>query len=683
VSLTVLSVAYPLAPVGPDAVGGAEQVVAQLDRALTDAGHTSIVIAREDSTLAGDLVAIPRYDGTVDDGIRKAAQNHTRAAIQKALERWNIDVVHMHGIDFREYLPAQEIAALVTLHLPATWYPPEVFALPRPNTYLNCVSNAQQQQCPRVKGLLPAIENGVPLDAFELQFEKGHYALALGRVCPEKGFHLSLDAARAAGIRLVLGGEVYKYESHQSYYESEIVPRLDAHRQFVGPLALERKRELLASARCLLVASQVPETSSLVAMEAMACGTPVIAFPSGALADIVQHGITGFLVNSVQEMAEAIGRVSTIDPQACRRSAEERFSMQRMLAGYIGVYERLSHCSSAIVVPSLRTEMVQSFQGLQMIEDDYRRLFEACGEATPFSSPDWLLPWWQHLGSGEIRTISVRRGGKLVALAPLMSDGGAVRFIGTGDTDYMDVLATDDAAAAALWEGVLTATEGSTLSLEELREDSIALRTMPDELRSRLVDGCACPVIGLETLQLPAKLLKNIRGQLRRLPEAKFSIATESTVEEFINSLLRLHSARWNAAGGQGVLSAESVRCFHREAVPRLLRAGILRMHGLRSQGQLCAVLYCLARGGRAYYYLGGFDPGLSSYGPGSILLHHAIDFARQGGDREFDMLRGAESYKYRWGAQNRTSRNVVSLGAKNTDRRNGVSTANAARSMA
>jgi CelD/BcsL family acetyltransferase involved in cellulose biosynthesis/glycosyltransferase involved in cell wall biosynthesis len=666
-SLTVLSVAYPLAPVGLDAVGGAEQVVARLDRALTDAGHTSILVAREDSTPAGDLIPVPHYEGTLDEGIKKAAQQQTRAAIEKALGRWNIDIVHMHGIDFREYLPVREVPALVTLHLPPSWYPPEVFALPRLNTYLNCVSEAQQQQCPRVPGLLPPIENGVPLDAFELRFDKEDYALALGRICPEKGFHLALDAARAAGIRLLLGGEVYKYESHERYFESEIVPRLDSYRQFVGPLALDRKRELLSAARCLLVPSQAAETSSLVAMEALACGTPVIAFPSGALADIVQHRVTGFLVSSVHEMAHAIQLSSTIDPHVCRRSAEERFSMHRMLAGYVDVYERLSHRAPAIVVPSIVIEVVRSVEGLQSIEEEYRRLFNACSDATPFSSPDWLLPWSTHLLRGEIRTVTVRKHGKLIALAPLMLEGETLRFLGTGETDYMDVLAADDDAAAALWDGVREEAQQSALSLEELREGSIAIRTLPEDLRLNLVDGCVCPVINLNGLRLPGKLLKNVRGQFRRLRDANFSIATESTAEEFINSLLRLHSARWTAVGEQGVLGDEFVRRFHREAVLRLLRAGILRMHGLRTEGRLSAVLYCLAWAGKVYYYLGGFDPELSSFGPGSVLLHHAIEVAREAGDREFDMLRGTEPYKYRWGATDRLSRNLVTVGAKST----------------
>jgi CelD/BcsL family acetyltransferase involved in cellulose biosynthesis len=334
--------------------------------------------------------------------------------------------------------------------------------------------------------------------------------------------------------------------------------------------------------------------------------------------------------------------------------------MESMLDGYLGVYERLAHRAPAVVVPEIRTEVVQSFNKVVAIEEEYRSLFEACPRATPFSSPDWLMTWWRHLRVGEIRTVTVRRGGRLVALAPLMVDDRAVRFIGTGETDYMDVLAVDDSAAAALWDGIRNTARNLNLSLEELRGDSIALRTMPPDLRASVVDGCVCPVVDLNCSEVPAKLLKNVRAQLRRLSDARFVIATRSTADEFINSFLRLHSARWNAAGQAGVLSAGPVRRFHREAAPRLLRSGLLRMHGLQARGRLCAVLYCLARGATVYYYLGGFDPQLAAHGPGTILLHEAMESARRDGYREFDMLRGTESYKYRWGARNRLSRNII-----------------------
>src|ERR1043166_436111 len=130
--LTVLSVAYPLAPVGPDAVGGAEQVLTHLDFALVRAGHRSIVVACEGSVTAGTLVPTPTAAGVLTDETRWRVQQEHRAGIERALARWDIDLIHMHGIDFDRYLPPPGVPALVTLHLPPSWYAPEAFTLGRP-----------------------------------------------------------------------------------------------------------------------------------------------------------------------------------------------------------------------------------------------------------------------------------------------------------------------------------------------------------------------------------------------------------------------------------------------------------------------------------------------------------------------------------------------------------------------
>lgn len=338
---TILSVAYPLAPVGPDSAGGAEQVLGLLDAAITEAGCHSIVVASEDSVVRGTLVPTPRTEGTFDDVARAAAQRHHREAIQAALVRWPVDLIHLHGVDFLEYLPPHGPPALVTLHLPPAWYPERAFRIDRPNTWLQCVSASQERACPPAASLVPYIENGVAVERFQTTLRKRSWVLSLGRICPEKGFHLALDAAHLAKVPLMLAGEVYPYRDHVRYYNQEIVPRLDKFRRFIGPIGFRDKRRLLASARCLLVPSLVLETSSLVAMEALASGTPVIAFPSGALADIVEDGKTGFLAKSVAEMVQAIQAVSALDPAYCRTAAQERFSSRRMIREYFELYSRL------------------------------------------------------------------------------------------------------------------------------------------------------------------------------------------------------------------------------------------------------------------------------------------------------------------------------------------------------
>lgn len=351
--LTVLSVAYPLAPVSPDAVGGAEQVLSQLDMALTRAGHRSIVAACEGSVTAGTLLATPAASGVLDENVRRWVGEQHRQAIRRALDRWPIDVVHLHGVDFYTYLPPPGVPTLVTLHLPPSWYPPEVFRLRRPRTYLQCVSPAQRRACPPGAALLPDIENGVPTEALTARHAKRRFVMMLGRICPEKGFHLGLDAAARARMPALLAGEVFRYEAHERYFRQEVAPRLDGLRRFIGPVGLARKRRLLSAARCLLAPSLAPETSSLVAMEALACGTPVVAFPSGALPDIVEHGKTGFLVQDERQMADAIVAASRLDPGVCRQTARQRFSLDRMTQQYVAVYRSLAggvHASLAASV---------------------------------------------------------------------------------------------------------------------------------------------------------------------------------------------------------------------------------------------------------------------------------------------------------------------------------------------
>lgn len=338
--MKVLSVAYPFAPVTADPAGGAEQVLAQIDRALVAAGHGSTVIAMAGSAPAGLLLPVTAVEPT-EEG-RRAAHAEvcqlTRAAVA---DGW-ADIVHLHGIDFADYLPDPGVPVVVTLHLPLDWYPAEALAPRRPGTWLHTVSESQAARAPAGARLLPPIANGVDCGRFRPAVRKGDYALVLGRIAPEKGFADAMDAARLAGVPCVAAGQLFPYPEHQAYWREQVQPRLDAERRFVGPVAGTAKRRLLAEARCLLVPSTAPETSSLVAMEALASGTPVIAYRSGALPEIVEDGVTGLLVEDVAGMAEAIGRVGAIDPVACRRSASERFPLERTMTAYLDLYARLA-----------------------------------------------------------------------------------------------------------------------------------------------------------------------------------------------------------------------------------------------------------------------------------------------------------------------------------------------------
>jgi glycosyltransferase involved in cell wall biosynthesis len=341
--LTVLNVAYVFAPVGPDTAGGAEHVLAALDRALVAAGHRSLVIACAGSKTAGELIATAPLPAKFTEELRRAAQELHRRRILEALQRWPVNLVHCHGHDFAEYLPDCDIPALVTLHLPVDHYPPEAWTARRTGRYFNCVSASQRRTFPDTVAMLPEIPNGVPVCELQArQHARRGFALALGRICPEKGFHHALDAAALARTPLVIAGQVFPYADHERYFSGEICHRLGPEARFVGNLDFARKRRFLSAARCLLVPSLIAETSSLVAMEAIACGTPVIAFRVGALPDIVEHGVTGFIVDNVSEMADAIHMVDRLDGERCRATARRRFSMRRMVESYFSNYRQLA-----------------------------------------------------------------------------------------------------------------------------------------------------------------------------------------------------------------------------------------------------------------------------------------------------------------------------------------------------
>jgi glycosyltransferase involved in cell wall biosynthesis len=342
VTLTVVSVAYPFAPVTADPAGGAEQVLAQLDRALVRAGHRSRVIAADGSRTAGALVILPGPADAITEAHRAVVYGRLNALLEEIVRAGAADLIHLHGLDFDRYLPPPGVPVLATLHLPIDWYAPEALRPGRPRTGLNPVSADQARRAPPDIALLPPIPNGVDTDAYRPGPAREPYALVLGRVTPEKGFHHALRAARMAGSPLIAAGRVFPYEAHRRYFDAEIAPHLDALRRWAGPVEGAEKRRLIAQARCVLIPSTAPETSSLVAMEALASGTPVIAFRTGALPEIVQHGTTGLIVDTVEEMAEAIRTVGAIDPAACRRAACARFSLARTTDAYLDLYARLT-----------------------------------------------------------------------------------------------------------------------------------------------------------------------------------------------------------------------------------------------------------------------------------------------------------------------------------------------------
>jgi CelD/BcsL family acetyltransferase involved in cellulose biosynthesis/glycosyltransferase involved in cell wall biosynthesis len=686
--LSVLQVSYAAACVSRDAVGGAEQVLATLDAALAARGWDVSVVAPTGSRTAGRLFA----SGPLGDALGPATLAEVieaqAAVVRRALAAHRFDLVHLHGLHFDRVLPPDHPPALVTLHLPAAWYAPGALA-PRDGISFACVSETQARTLPPGAPLTCIVPNGVSLELFRPGGDREPFALVLARIAPEKGLHFALDAARAAGTPLVAGGEVFPYPDHVRYFEAEVRPRLDAQRAFLGPIGLAEKVRLLSRARCLIVPSLAPETSSLVAMEALACGTPVVARRVGALPEIIEDGRTGFLVDTVDEMASAIREVSRLSAAACRRAAEERFSHEAMIRRYAAAYARVVHRTppSRSRVRALRIEEVDGADALAKLEHAWTDLADRDPEATPFQRPEWLLPYCRAFGVTSPWAVSAWSGDRLAALAPLVvyeKDGRRIAtLLGGGRSDWQDALVDPDLApdaANALLDRIAAGRDRyDALVLERLPPHGwLARAEAPDALGATEEEEEPCPVIALpsavEALEsvIGSGVLANARYGRRRLARIGPTAIVETTaadVDRHLCALFDLHGARWSARGQAGVLRDPTVRRFHLDAARALAASGRLRGYRLVVGDRVAAVWHGFEDRRRLYYYLGGFDPAFRAASPGAVLLAHAIEEAVRRGVRELDLLRGREPYKYAWGAVDRWAlRRVLAPGAPSRD---------------
>ncbi|MBV1798402.1 GNAT family N-acetyltransferase [Siccirubricoccus sp. G192] len=325
----------------------------------------------------------------------------------------------------------------------------------------------------------------------------------------------------------------------------------------------------------------------------------------------------------------------------------------------------------------LHVEEATGTAGLEQLRPDWARLWAIVPSATPFQSPDWLIPWWRHIGEGELLTLAIRESGELVGLLPFYiytqpGDGGRRLFpLGIGTTDYLDALVAPgrEREVMALGFQHLAARRGRFEFGEwpQLRPGSPLLEVpAPAGWSDRTEPAEPCPILHLpqdfEALgdTVSRKTLRDLRTHRKRAELAgatRWESASAQNLEELFEALLRLHAARWATREEAGVLASPAVQAAHRAALPGLLRSGMLRFHALRLEGAVVAVLYALADPpGRAerrlYFYLSGFDPALERLSPGMLLVGHAIEQAIDEGIAIADFLRGQERYKYFWGAQ-------------------------------
>jgi CelD/BcsL family acetyltransferase involved in cellulose biosynthesis len=316
------------------------------------------------------------------------------------------------------------------------------------------------------------------------------------------------------------------------------------------------------------------------------------------------------------------------------------------------------------MVSAASIDVIDTSAGLEDLRPEWHKLMERAECVTPFQSPEWLIPWWRFFGSGRLFTIACRSGGELIGLAPLFIAGEKVQFIGTGITDHLGLLYEPGAA-----EIVISTLRDHLLERQadwefcDLHELSAGSPLLHFGLKNaHVIEQSVCPTLPLSDVSVSARRLRHLQSSRRRLETngaLRFETAEEA-IDEYLHALFSLHSIRWQQRGESGVLSESNIRQFHAVVARDFAGRGYVRFHGLRLDGTLIAILYWFQQRGRAYSYLTAFDPAYSAFGPGSLIHYHALEYAAGIGDSECDFLRGAEEYKYRWGAQDRKNYQLV-----------------------
>jgi glycosyltransferase involved in cell wall biosynthesis len=350
--LRIALVAPPYFTVPPSGYGGVESVVADLADALVAHGHQVTLLGAGRSGTAAEFV--PVWESPIPERLGEAYPEVVHAAsVRRAIERIavadGLEIVHDHTQAGPLNAPAYArlgLPTVVTMHGAVDEDVHRVYSA-LDDVYLVAISQRQRELAPELNWIA-TVHNAVRPDDWPYQPDKGNYGLFLGRFHPDKGAHLALDAAHAAGLPLVLAGKCAE-RAEQEYFEREVRPRLGAADCFAGVADTAAKRRLLAGARCLLFPVQWEEPFGMVMIEAMACGTPVVALSRGAVPEVVADGVTGIICDDPRELADAVRRVASIDPAACRKRVAEHFGTDTLAAGYETAYRTVLSCGDSVL----------------------------------------------------------------------------------------------------------------------------------------------------------------------------------------------------------------------------------------------------------------------------------------------------------------------------------------------
>jgi glycosyltransferase involved in cell wall biosynthesis len=336
--LRVAMLAPPWIPVPPPAYGGIESVVALLVDALVARGNEVTLIAARGSRSGAELVhPLERVPGEeIERSLHEA--DHVARAFALVDEDGGYDIVHDHcGFTALAFADRLRTPVVHTLHGPFDDDTAEFYAEHAHKGSLVAISQAQADMAPDGVEVAAVVPNPVDIDAIPLQTgPRGEHLLWLNRFAPVKGADRAIEVARRAGRPLVLAGPIQN--GQQEHFEEAVEPHVDGvDVRYVGEVGGEEKLELLGSAAALLMPIRWPEPFGMAMVEAMASGTPVLAFPEGAAPEVVQHGVSGFVCEDEAAMADAVARLDELDPHECRRSTE-RFLPDVVAQGYEDVY---------------------------------------------------------------------------------------------------------------------------------------------------------------------------------------------------------------------------------------------------------------------------------------------------------------------------------------------------------
>jgi glycosyltransferase involved in cell wall biosynthesis len=327
--------------VPPQAYGGTERVVSYLTEELVARGHDVTLFASADSVTDARLVAACPQALRLDASCHDSLAHHVVMLERVARDRDQFDVIHFHT-DYLHFSLARRHALprLTTLH--GRLDIPELAMLYREFSTEPVVSISKSQQTPIPHAhWIGNVYHGLPQDLYRFQEKPGDYLAFLGRVSPEKRLDRAIEIATRLGLTLRVAAKIDRAD--REYYVKHIAPLLHSpYVEFIGEISEAEKNDFLGGARALLFPIDWPEPFGLVLIEAMACGTPVIAYRRGSVPEIITDGETGFLVENADQAVAAVKRLRDVSRRRCREVFEERFTAARMADDYLSMYAAMA-----------------------------------------------------------------------------------------------------------------------------------------------------------------------------------------------------------------------------------------------------------------------------------------------------------------------------------------------------